>query len=84
MENDVHTILDGLTLIATLVVIYTIRFTSIAQTYQKEQDTVKLIYVVSPLEAGCSAALSCQPLPARGRPARPPALTAAPCTHARA
>lgn len=46
MEKDIHTLLDGLTLAATAAVIYGMRFTAVRQTYQKEQDTVKLLYVV--------------------------------------
>lgn len=46
MEYDVHTILDGLTLLATLWVIYIIRF-QLYETYQPEQDSIHDVYVVS-------------------------------------
>jgi hypothetical protein len=46
MEYDIHTVLDGLTLLATLGVIYCMLFTEMKKTYQKEQDIVKFYYVV--------------------------------------
>ena len=46
MEYDVHTILDGLTLLATLWVIYIVRF-QLYETYQPEQDSIHDVYVVS-------------------------------------
>lgn len=46
MEYDIHTILDFLTLFATLWVIYTLRF-PLKSSYQDEQDSVQSYYVVS-------------------------------------
>ena len=46
MEYDIHTILDLLTLVATLWVIYELRM-PLKDTYQAEQDTVQAYYVVS-------------------------------------
>ena len=46
MEYDIHTVLDLLTLIATAGVMYCMVFTQMKQTYQKDQDTIKFIYVV--------------------------------------
>ena len=49
MEYDIHTVLDLLTLIATVWVIYTLRI-PLKDTYQEEQDSVQTYYVVrSPL-----------------------------------
>ena len=45
MEYDIHTVLDLLTLVATLWVIYELRF-PLADTYQKDQDTIQSYYVV--------------------------------------
>ena len=45
MEYDIHTVLDLLTLVATLWVIYELRF-PLADTYQKDQDTIQAYYVV--------------------------------------
>lgn len=47
MEYDIHTVLDAMTLLATAGVIWSIRFTDVRLTYQAEQDSVKLIYVVA-------------------------------------
>ncbi|KAK9757205.1 hypothetical protein RND81_01G147900 [Saponaria officinalis] len=47
MENDIHTILDSITLIFTLWVIYMIRF-NLKSTYIKELDTFPLYYVIVP------------------------------------
>ena len=46
MEYAVHTILDLLTLVATLWVIYELRI-PLKDTYQEDQDTVQSYYVVS-------------------------------------
>ena len=46
MEYDIHTILDLLTLLATLWVIYIVRF-QLYESYQPEQDSIHDIYVVS-------------------------------------
>ena len=46
MEYDIHTLLDFLTLFATLWVIYELRF-PLAASYQSEQDSVYSYYVVS-------------------------------------
>lgn len=46
MEYDIHTVLDLLTLAATIWVVYTMRFTPLKNTYQKDQDTIKVYYVV--------------------------------------
>ena len=45
MEYDIHTLLDFLTLFATLWVIYTLRF-PLKASYQAEQDSVYSYYVV--------------------------------------
>ena len=45
MEYDIHTVLDLLTLIATVWVIYTLRI-PLKDTYQEEQDSVQTYYVV--------------------------------------
>ncbi|XP_074267606.1 uncharacterized protein LOC141591040 [Silene latifolia] len=47
MENDIHTVLDSVTLLFTLWVIYMIRF-KLKSTYIKELDTMPLYYVVVP------------------------------------
>ncbi|KAK9866927.1 hypothetical protein WJX84_008096 [Apatococcus fuscideae] len=47
MEYDIHTILDLLTLVATLWVIYIVRF-QLYETYQPEQDSIHDVYVVVP------------------------------------
>lgn len=46
MEYDIHTLLDGLTLLATFGVLYALWFTPIKNTYQSELDSVKFYYVV--------------------------------------
>lgn len=46
MEYDIHTVLDFLTLGATLWVMYTLRM-PLKDTYQAEQDSVQSYYVVS-------------------------------------
>lgn len=48
MEYDIHTVLDFLTLIATVWVIYTLRI-PLKDTYQEEQDSVQTYFVVSSL-----------------------------------
>ena len=48
MEYDIHTVLDGLTLAATLWVIYELRG-PLKSTYQAEQDNIQAYYVVSGL-----------------------------------
>ena len=45
MEYDIHTVLDFLTLVATVWVIYTLRI-PLKDTYQEEQDSVQTYYVV--------------------------------------
>jgi hypothetical protein len=45
MEYDIHTILDSATLVATLFVIYMIRF-RLRATYMLEKDNFPLYYVV--------------------------------------
>lgn len=47
MEYDMHTLLDGLTLVATSWVIYMLRF-KLKDTYQAAQDTVHIYYVIVP------------------------------------
>ncbi|KAK1607854.1 hypothetical protein QYE76_031527 [Lolium multiflorum] len=47
MEYDIHTILDSATLVATLFVIYMIRF-RLRATYMLEKDNFPLYYVVVP------------------------------------
>lgn len=46
MEYDIHTVLDFLTLGATLWVMYTLRM-PLKHTYQADQDSVQSYYVVS-------------------------------------
>jgi hypothetical protein len=46
MEYDIHTILDGMTLLATVGVLYALWFTPIKTTYQADLDNVKFYYVV--------------------------------------
>eukprot|EP00882_Tetradesmus_deserticola_P005581 GHRQ01005876.1.p1 GENE.GHRQ01005876.1~~GHRQ01005876.1.p1 ORF type:complete len:271 (+),score=51.02 GHRQ01005876.1:97-909(+) len=46
MEYDIHTILDGMTLLATVGVLYALWFTPIKATYQADLDNVKFYYVV--------------------------------------
>lgn len=46
MEYDIHTVLDGLTLLATLGVVFCMMLTEMKASYQKEQDVIKFIYVV--------------------------------------
>ena len=46
MEYDIHTVLDLLTLVATIWVIYELRL-PLKDTYQADQDTVQTYYVVS-------------------------------------
>ncbi|WIA12340.1 hypothetical protein OEZ85_012391 [Tetradesmus obliquus] len=48
MEYDIHTVLDGMTLIATSGVLYALWFTPIKSTYQADLDNVKFYYVVIP------------------------------------
>ena len=50
MEYDIHTVLDFLTLLATVWVIYTLRI-PLKDTYQEEQDSVQTYYVVRPSPA---------------------------------
>jgi ER lumen protein retaining receptor len=47
MEYDIHTVLDGLTLAATLWVIYELRG-PLKSTYQAEQDNIQAYYVALP------------------------------------
>ncbi|KAG9446075.1 hypothetical protein H6P81_012203 [Aristolochia fimbriata] len=47
MENDIHTVLDGATLVSTLWVIYMIRF-KLKSTYIKELDNMQLYRIVVP------------------------------------
>mmetsp|Transcript_46257 Transcript_46257/g.118098 ORF Transcript_46257/g.118098 Transcript_46257/m.118098 type:complete len:281 (-) Transcript_46257:310-1152(-) len=47
MEYDIHTLLDLLTLAASLWAIYIVRF-QLKETYQADLDSVKVIYVVAP------------------------------------
>jgi hypothetical protein len=60
MEYDIHTVLDLLTLTATCWVVYTMRFTPLKNTYQRDQDSIKLYYVVRACAPCC--------LPAARRP----------------
>ncbi|GIL62715.1 hypothetical protein Vafri_16886 [Volvox africanus] len=48
MEYDIHTVLDALTLLATLGVVFCMLFTDMKNSYQKEQDVVKFYYVLVP------------------------------------
>ena len=45
MEYDIHTILDGLTFLATLVVIYLL-YGPLRSSYQSEEDSVQTYFVV--------------------------------------
>ncbi|KAF7825836.1 putative ER lumen protein-retaining receptor C28H8.4 [Senna tora] len=47
MENDIHTVLDLISLLSTLLVIYRIRF-KLKSTYIKDLDNLKLSFVVVP------------------------------------
>lgn len=47
MEYDIHTVLDLLTLLATLGVLYCMLLSKMRVTYQKEQDLTKAYFVVS-------------------------------------
>ena len=48
MEYDIHTVLDGLTLIATVGVIFCMTLQpDVKITYQKDQDKLKFYFVVS-------------------------------------
>ena len=47
MEYDIHTLLDALTLVATVGVIYALVATPIKNTYQSDLDSVRWYYVVS-------------------------------------
>lgn len=49
MEYDIHTLLDALTLCATVGVIYALTATPIKNTYQSDLDSVRWYYVVSGL-----------------------------------
>lgn len=49
MEYDIHTLLDLLTLTATVAVIFCMVNTEMRSTYQKEQDALKFYMVVSRL-----------------------------------
>lgn len=51
MEYDIHTLLDLLTLAASLWAIYIVRF-QLKETYQADLDSVKVIYVVCTLRPG--------------------------------
>mmetsp|Transcript_6274 Transcript_6274/g.13783 ORF Transcript_6274/g.13783 Transcript_6274/m.13783 type:complete len:280 (-) Transcript_6274:393-1232(-) len=51
MEYDIHTVLDGMTLLATGGIIYCMTLTEIKQTYQKDQDNIKFYLVVVPCAA---------------------------------
>lgn len=46
MEYDIHTVLDALTLAATLGVVFCMTATDMKMTYQKEQDIIKFYVVV--------------------------------------
>lgn len=46
MEYDIHTLLDALTLVATVAVIYALTATPIKTTYQSDLDSVRWYYVV--------------------------------------
>ncbi|MEW5306124.1 MAG: hypothetical protein WDW38_003279 [Sanguina aurantia] len=48
MEYDLHTLLDALTLVATVAIIYCMTCTNMKVTYQREQDTVKSYFVCLP------------------------------------
>jgi ER lumen protein retaining receptor len=68
MEYDIHTLLDFLTLFATLWVIYELRF-PLAASYQAEQDSVLAYYVAVPclIIAGIAHPRTHHPLPLRVR-----------------
>ena len=56
MEYDIHTVLDGLTLVATGTVLYAMIATSVKNTYQSDLDSVKFYFVVS---CRCRSSLHC-------------------------
>ena len=58
MEYDIHTLLDALTLGATLWVIYVMKCTPVRTTYQSELDTVPWWQVAGPC---CTLALLAHP-----------------------
>lgn len=47
MEQDIHTVLDFISLLSTLLIIYWIRF-KLKSSYIKELDTLKLLFLVVP------------------------------------
>ena len=49
MEYDIHTLLDFLTLLATVWVIYMLRF-PLRSSYQDKEDSLKFYFVVSLVE----------------------------------
>ncbi len=65
MEYDIHTVLDLLTLLATLGVLYCMLLSKMRVTYQKEQDLTKAYFVVSVI--WCSTAV-CTAANCRGNP----------------
>ena len=73
MEYDIHTLLDFLTLLATVWVIYMLRF-PLRSSYQDKEDSLKFYFVVS-LGSGCFAAQGEQYSPhVRSRAAAVPLL----------
>jgi hypothetical protein len=60
MEYDIHTLLDASTLVATVWVVYMMRFTGLKQAYQKEQDVVNQLYVVRSIAVAASLRLACR------------------------
>lgn len=61
MEYDIHTLLDALTMCATVAVIYALTATPIKTTYQADLDSVRWYYVVgaSLQTAHVGAGVSC-------------------------
>lgn len=60
MEYDIHTFLDLLTLLATLLVIYMLRF-PLRDSYQAAEDNIQSYFVVSGPTLPCSNVLACIP-----------------------
>jgi len=56
MEYDIHTVLDGLTLVATGTVLYAMIATPVKNTYQSDLDSVKFYFVVVPCVIAASLA----------------------------
>ena len=56
MEGDWHTLLDALTLAATLWICYAMRFTDLKRSYAKGLDTLPVLWVLGPCAVAALAA----------------------------